>query len=132
MAIALPGTKLAGLRIGSIGRARSTAPRGAEIGALTGNENLLDRAFSPGARIVSYSGQSATPRGRSIEKILNDADILMPREWIPRDSPVIEIARQRGIPVLSEIELAYRICRAPILAVSGTCGKSITSALLVH
>ncbi len=130
MVTALLGTELAGLRIGSLGRAKiSTTDK---LTGPAGNESAVQVSCSPRSRVVSYAGRPSSLHARNIDKALDEADILMPREWIPRDSLVLETARKRGIPILSEIELAYRVCRAPILAVSGTCGKSITSALLAH
>jgi UDP-N-acetylmuramoylalanine--D-glutamate ligase len=42
----------------------------------------------------------------------------------------LQLARLRGLTILSEIEIAYRICQAPILAVTGTNGKTTTTMLL--
>ncbi len=39
-------------------------------------------------------------------------------------------ARERGVPVISEIELAYRFCKAGIIAISGTNGKSTVTTLI--
>jgi len=39
-------------------------------------------------------------------------------------------AAERNIPVISELELAYSCCRAPIIAITGTNGKTTTTALL--
>ncbi|MBD3320114.1 MAG: UDP-N-acetylmuramoyl-L-alanine--D-glutamate ligase [Chitinivibrionales bacterium] len=49
---------------------------------------------------------------------------------IPTGIPVIEQAVKNGIPVWSEIELAFRICKAPVLAVTGSTGKSTTVCFL--
>lgn len=48
---------------------------------------------------------------------------------IPIDLPFIEKARRAGIPVWGEIELAYRLCLAPVIAVTGTNGKTTTTTL---
>ncbi len=49
---------------------------------------------------------------------------------IPLTSPLVRRVQAARIPVFSEVEVAYRLCRAPIVAVTGTKGKSTTTALL--
>jgi UDP-N-acetylmuramoylalanine--D-glutamate ligase len=49
---------------------------------------------------------------------------------VPGDNALLREAAARRIPVLSEIELAYRFFRAPLVAVTGTNGKSTTTTLI--
>ena len=49
---------------------------------------------------------------------------------VPNEAPVIATARERGIPVLGELELAWRLLPNRFLAVTGTNGKTTTSELL--
>jgi UDP-N-acetylmuramoylalanine--D-glutamate ligase len=49
---------------------------------------------------------------------------------VPATADVLQTALSRGIPIWSEIELAYRLAAAPILAVTGTNGKTTTALLL--
>lgn len=56
------------------------------------------------------------------------AAVLSP--GIPLNGELVRRIQTAGVPVFSEVEVAYRICRAPIVAVTGTKGKTTTSALL--
>jgi UDP-N-acetylmuramoylalanine--D-glutamate ligase len=51
---------------------------------------------------------------------------------VPPTSPVVRYLNECNVPVFGEIELAYRLCKAPIIAVTGTKGKSTTTALIGH
>ncbi|NLH99964.1 MAG: UDP-N-acetylmuramoyl-L-alanine--D-glutamate ligase, partial [Chthonomonadales bacterium] len=68
----------------------------------------------------------------SIEQALEGASLVVPSPGIRADAPILQAAVRAGIPVLSEIEIAYRIARAPILAVTGTNGKSTTAVWLTE
>jgi UDP-N-acetylmuramoylalanine--D-glutamate ligase len=57
-------------------------------------------------------------------------DIVVPSPGVPRTAaPLVEAVRH-GVPILGEIEVAYRLAKAPILAITGTNGKTTTTALL--
>jgi UDP-N-acetylmuramoylalanine--D-glutamate ligase len=49
---------------------------------------------------------------------------------IPLNGELVRRVQAAGIPVFSEVEVAYRICKAPIVALTGTKGKSTTTALI--
>ena len=63
------------------------------------------------------------------EGIFNGADLVVISPGVPYNIPILEKVRKNGIPVIGEIELAYGVCRAPIIAITGTKGKSTTSTL---
>ena len=57
-------------------------------------------------------------------------DYVVTSPGVRKDAAVLQDAVKAGVPVLGEIEAAYRIARAPILAITGTNGKTTTTLLL--
>jgi len=62
--------------------------------------------------------------------LLDGADLLLKSPGVPRDAPLVAAADARGVAIWSEIELGYRILDNPLVAVTGTNGKTTTSELL--
>lgn len=70
--------------------------------------------------------------GHTEEKILS-ADEVMKSPGIPEKNALVKKIRAKGIPVISEIELAYRFKgNSKIVAITGSNGKSTTTALIYH
>lgn len=61
---------------------------------------------------------------------LDGVDLVVPSPGIPPSHDILTTAQAKGIPIMSEIELAYRFIRTPIIAVTGTNGKTTTTTLL--
>jgi len=59
-----------------------------------------------------------------------DCSLIVISPGVPSNAPVIVEAQRRGIDVVSELELASWFCKAPILAVTGSNGKTTTVTLL--
>lgn len=68
--------------------------------------------------------------GPQADVLLKGKDTVVVSPVVPRENPVVAAALAEGIPVVSEVELAYRVAKAPILAVTGTNGKTTTTSLL--
>ena len=49
---------------------------------------------------------------------------------VPLTIPPVKYAKEHGIPVIGELELAYRNCKAPFAAITGTNGKTTTTTLI--
>ncbi len=61
--------------------------------------------------------------------LLDGVDAVYASPGVPWDAPILETARRRGITVSSEIELFFKLCPAPIVGITGTNGKTTTTAL---
>lgn len=68
--------------------------------------------------------------GDSAYSDLNLMDLIVASPGMRKDHPVLTEARRQGVQVVSEIEMAYRISPAPIIAITGTNGKTTTTALI--
>jgi UDP-N-acetylmuramoylalanine--D-glutamate ligase len=58
------------------------------------------------------------------------ADIVFLSPGVPFDSPLAEEARRRGIPLSNETRLFTRLCPARIVGITGSSGKTTTTALV--
>lgn len=67
--------------------------------------------------------------GEFREELLAATDLLVISPGIAADHPIAQKCRDRGIPVWGEIELAYRHSRGKIIGITGTNGKTTTTAL---
>ena len=63
---------------------------------------------------------------------LADARAVVKSPGVPREAAVIAAARKRGVPVLGELELGWRLLANEFVAVTGTNGKTTTVELLGH
>lgn len=69
-------------------------------------------------------------RGGHTEEFAGGAELVVISPGVAPSLPVVRRMVQRGVPVISEIELAYRFCACPIIAVTGTNGKTTAVTLL--
>ena len=67
--------------------------------------------------------------GKNPDDIALKQDIIVLSPGIPCDLPFIAEAEKAGIPVISEVELAYTLTPCPITAITGTNGKTTTTTL---
>ncbi|MDQ2986345.1 MAG: UDP-N-acetylmuramoyl-L-alanine--D-glutamate ligase [Armatimonadota bacterium] len=59
----------------------------------------------------------------------SEIDVIAASPGVPPRHPTLREAQAKGIPIWSEIEVAHRISKAPIVAITGTNGKSTVTAL---
>ena len=68
--------------------------------------------------------------GGEDRRCLDGVDCVVLSPGVPAENALVQEAIRRGIKILSEIELAYRFLRAPLIAITGTNGKSTTTTLV--
>jgi UDP-N-acetylmuramoylalanine--D-glutamate ligase len=61
-----------------------------------------------------------------------DADFIVISPGVSHTIPPVQAAQEKGIPLLGEIELASRYIKEPLIAVTGTNGKTTTTRLIGH
>jgi UDP-N-acetylmuramoylalanine--D-glutamate ligase len=62
--------------------------------------------------------------------LLDGAGTVIKSPGVPQQAPVIRAARARGIPVLGELELGWRLLPNPIIVITGSNGKTTTTELV--
>ncbi len=88
----------------------------------------------PRATLAQFCRQlQGNPRlvlGRHDPRDFREADLIVISPGVPSDIPPIQLAREVGVPVWSEVELAYQFLSGPVIGVTGSNGKTTTTALL--
>ena len=100
-----------------------------------------------GASVVLYDGKETLDKevlkaqlgddtkaeiilGELSEEVMETLDLVVMSPGVPTDLPVVLKMRDMGIPIWGEVELAYTYGKGDVLAITGTNGKTTTTALL--
>ena len=81
-------------------------------------------------QIARFRGKVRLVLGRHRDADFTGADMILLSPGVPSRIPPLLRARERGIPVLSEIELACRFLKGTLIGVTGTNGKTTTTTLI--
>lgn len=121
---------VAGQRVVVVGAARSgiaaaelLARRGARV-TLADTKDQIEEAGALRAAGV------AVELGPHDPATLAGADLVVLSPGVPPRQPAIDAARAKGVPVIGELELAWRWLKGQVIAVTGTKGKSTTTTLI--
>ncbi|MCK8817333.1 UDP-N-acetylmuramoyl-L-alanine--D-glutamate ligase [Natroniella sulfidigena] len=68
--------------------------------------------------------------GGHTEELILKSDLIVISPGVPYDIPILKQARDKGIKIMSEIELAYSFSTTSLVAITGTNGKTTTTTLL--
>ena len=110
-----------------IGAADLLGSAGAQPVIYDGNADLDKEA------VLHKTNGKYTPEiwaGDFPERALDSLDLVVLSPGVPTDLPLVKSFYEKGLPVWSEVELAYRTGKGEVLAITGTNGKTTTTALL--
>ncbi|MCK4601672.1 MAG: UDP-N-acetylmuramoyl-L-alanine--D-glutamate ligase, partial [Phycisphaerae bacterium] len=126
---------LAGMRVTVVG-----------LGRFGGGVGVTKWLCGQGARVTVSDKASADSLAESISQLADcdvalhlgghdeadflTADLLVVNPAAPKDSPVLFAAASAGVPRTSEINLFLQRCPAPVVGVTGSAGKSTTTAMI--
>ena len=89
----------------------------------TGAEKLQAEAQSLSGLSIAYELGGHSDR-------VYDCSLMVISPGVPSNAPVVSEARKRSINVISEVEVASWFCRSPIIAITGSNGKTTTTTLI--
>ncbi len=92
------------------------------------SELQSDKNFEGEKRVFEIEGIDYEFGGHS-EKVL-ESDFIVVSPGIPDKIQILQKALKKGIPLYSEIEIASQFCEAPIIAITGSNGKTTTTSML--
>jgi UDP-N-acetylmuramoylalanine--D-glutamate ligase len=120
-------------RVVVLGAARSGLAAAAALARHGALVVLSDRKplaeLADAAAAAAEGGFKLAPQGPS-DGLLKDCDLLVLSPGVPNSLPFVRAARAAGVPVISEIELAFRLKPRRWVAVTGTNGKTTTTSLI--
>ncbi len=68
--------------------------------------------------------------GEHREEDITGADLVVVGPAVRDDSPFLRLARDRGVPLTTEMNLVFEICRRPVIGITGSNGKTTTTRLI--
>ena len=112
------------------------------VGAARSGVAAAELLVSRGARVTLTDARDAFDEADRLRRagvtldlgghsagVFDSADLIVLSPGVPADLPEIERARERGVPVIGELELAWRWLKGRVIAITGTKGKSTTTTL---
>lgn len=118
-----------GTGISGIGAATLLIQVGASVVLYDGNDKLTAEGILSRFDASLDVSDVKVRLGEMTPDVLEGIDLAVISPGVPVDAPFVENIRQRNIPIWGEIELAYNYSKGDLAAITGTNGKTTTTAL---
>ncbi len=129
------GIQLEGKRVLVVGLARTgiatalfCAKRGAHVTVTEAQAEARDHDGAAKLRAAGVRLEFGTHR----EDVFLDKELIIPSPGVPADLPPLVLAQSKGVAVWSEVELASRFLSGRLVGITGSNGKTTTTALTAH
>lgn len=121
----LVAKKITVIGAGASGIAAARLAKKAGARVLVSEKNAL----SEHSRNILMKENITYEEGGHTDRVLN-ADLIILSPGIPGNIPILMVAKEKGIPVISEIEFAFWFEQGTVIAITGSQGKTTTTSLI--
>ncbi|AGY81386.1 UDP-N-acetylmuramoyl-L-alanine--D-glutamate ligase [Carnobacterium inhibens] len=102
------------------------------LGALVTVNDYKNFDENPQAQELLESGIRVVTGGHPVELLDEDFEWVVKNPGIMYNNPIIVKAIEKGIPVITEVELAYEVAESTIIGITGTNGKTTTTTMIAE
>jgi UDP-N-acetylmuramoylalanine--D-glutamate ligase len=113
-----------GLKRSGQAAAELVQAKGARVRMMAQDEPTADEQSFLASRNLPFVKQSI--------QNLGEPELIVISPAVPRDAAILTEARMRGVPVIGEVELAGYYLKGPVIGITGSNGKTTTTALTGH
>ena len=128
------GVDWRGRRVLVVGLGKSGLAASTFLAGIGCRVRVTDRSDDEAARQRAHQlrdlGLEAIELGGHTARVAEGCDAVVVSPGVPESAVPLAWAMTHGVPIMSEIEVAFRFCQAPIIAVTGTNGKSSVVTLI--
>lgn len=101
-----------------------------KLGAFVTVNDKKPLAENPEAQGLLEQGITVICGDHPVELLDEGFELIVKNPGIPYHNPIVQRAFEKDIPVITEVELAYRVSLAPFIGITGTNGKTTTTTLI--
>lgn len=101
-----------------------------DLGALVTVNDGKPFEENPEAQDLLALGIKVVTGSHPIELLDEDFALMVKNPGIPYSQPLVKKAIEKGLPIITEVELAYQIAECPLIGITGTNGKTTTTTMI--